>query len=481
MFKKYHVGFALVMVLTILPFLNSQNVAHATANLVADYRFNNTRSSSVGSAPALVDIGSNTFATETVDGNSCTVLTFAADNGLSLATNGVITSDTYSLVILFRFETTSGYRKIADFKNGTQDIGLYNLSQKLRFYTDALGTNTVFQDNVYSQVVLTRNGTTKQVTGYVDGAQEFQFDDTSDNAVIDAANTLRFLLDDNLTNSEESAGAVARIRVYDDVLTPSEVGGLDRTYNDCASDGSVTIDNTNLAIEYNGWQGVSDGAASGGTYRQSNTSGGKATIKFNGTNVKYFYRAAPNMGKVDVYIDKIKVKSLCLYAAAPGMKSKNFKNLASGKHTFELRVLNQTCNGSTDSYVSVDKIVSGATTLEDTASKWSWNGWSVKGNATANGGSYHSSKVGGAVAKLTFEGTAIRVLTLKGPAFGHMDVVVDGDTVETLNLDNAVIIAYSKNYEGLEAGTHTIELRRNALSGKRSIVVDGLQGIITLP
>ncbi len=477
MFKHHLRASAIIFIFAALSFFMARGTIYATGNLVADYRFDNTRSSAVGSAPDLVDLGpgTNSFALETVDGKTCNVLMFPLGNGLSLATNGVISSDNYSLVMLFRFEQTSGYRKIADFKNGTVDYGLYNLSGTLRFYTDATGTNSPITDNTYVQVVLARDGSTDQVTGYVNGTQEFQFTDTNDRAVIDASNTLRFLLDDEQTTSEEAAGAVARIRLYDAALTPSEVAALDQTHGECD-----TIQNTDFGVEYYGWEGVADGGASGGTFRQSKLANGKARIKFSGTSIRYFYRAGPTFGKVDVYLDNVKVKSLCQYAAAPTNRSKNFKNLANAKHTLEIRVLNQTCGGS-DSYGSVDKVKAGATTVEDSALKWNWNGWTGKSSATANGGNYHSSKTPAAFAKLIFNGTSVEVLTLKGPTFGDMDVVIDGSTIETLDLANGTVIAFSKTYDGLADTEHVIELRRNPSSGKAPIVVDGFRVPLSPP
>jgi hypothetical protein len=472
---------ARVVILGAFLWLSAQSAAHASANLVADYHMNGSLASSVGSAPALVDIGTNSFVSESVDATTCNVLSFPQGNGLSLATNGVISSDTYSLVLLFRFDNVSSYRKIADFKNGTQDQGLYTLSDTLVFYADAFGIHDVIPANTYVQVVLTRDGATKQVTGYVDGTQEIQFTDTNDDAVIDSANTLRFFIDDQVTGGEESAGAVARIRLYDGVLTPSEVSALDRTPSDCGGPAIQTIQDTDTAIAYNSWQGVSDGSASGGSYRESNASGSKASIKFTGTSVQYFYRAAPNMGKVDVYIDKVKVRSLCLYAATPVNKKKTFKNLAAKKHLLELRVVNQTCQGSTDSYVSVDKLVAGTATYEDSALKWNWNGWSGKAASLADGGTYHSSKTAGARAALTFHGTGIQVLTLKGPSFGKLDVTIDNVLVETLDLANASLVKYTASYSGLGDADHTIVLSRNAGSDKNPVVVDGLRGPITLP
>lgn len=196
-----------------------------TADLQADYRFQNTRESSVGHPPSVVDLGTNSFASATVDGISTTVLTFSQNNGLSLSpTTGMIANDAYTLVVLVSLSQTSGYRRLADFKNGTSDYGLYVLGGHLYFYPSSYGSEVSISDNTYVQVVLTReaNGT---VTGYVNGAQQFQFTDSGGISIINANNSLRFFRDDG---SEASAGSVARIRIYNGALTASQVASLDR-------------------------------------------------------------------------------------------------------------------------------------------------------------------------------------------------------------------------------------------------------------
>jgi hypothetical protein len=204
---------------------------HALAALNADYQFQSTLASSVAGAPALANagLGSNGFAIETVDGNSRTVLTFPQGNGLALApTTGVTASDTYTIVLLARLADVSGYRRYADFKNATSDNGLYNLDGQLNFFNSATGPGAPITANSYRQVVLTRDGVTVTIVGYVDGVQQFNFIDGGGDGIIDAANTLRFFIDDAAVPGEDSAGAVARIRVFDNVLTPAEVAALNR-------------------------------------------------------------------------------------------------------------------------------------------------------------------------------------------------------------------------------------------------------------
>jgi CSLREA domain-containing protein len=219
---------ALTFAVAFSPFHN----ASAQTPPTADYRFQNTRISSVGTAPALIDFGTNTFATATVDGNtSRRVLHFAQGNGLRLIpTTGVIGNSSYTVVMLFELDTLVGYRRIIDFKNGTSDRGLYFQGGLLRFFPAAQGSTEVVE-NSYVQVALTRDASSKAVVGYVDGVQQFAFTDAANDAVINANNILRFFRDNQSggTTTEHSAGSVARVRLYNKVLPPSEIAALDRT------------------------------------------------------------------------------------------------------------------------------------------------------------------------------------------------------------------------------------------------------------
>jgi Concanavalin A-like lectin/glucanases superfamily len=211
--------------------------ASATATLTADYEFQNTHASSVGTPPALTDIGpgTNSFATETVNGSARTVLTFPEDNGVQLSpTTGVIPNGTYTLMTLFRFTTVTkaggvgGYKRIIDFKHGQSDSGLYIREGFLRFYEPYGEGTTVIHPEEYVVIVLTRDSS-GVVTGYVNGVTQFSFDDSTEAAVIDGENTLRFFRDNEPPSpapGEASAGAVACIQMYDDALTAEQVAAL---------------------------------------------------------------------------------------------------------------------------------------------------------------------------------------------------------------------------------------------------------------
>jgi Calx-beta domain/Concanavalin A-like lectin/glucanases superfamily/Viral BACON domain/FG-GAP-like repeat len=187
--------------------------------------------------PALTDLINpgtstpNAFVTDTVDGASTTVLSFPYNNGLALSpTTDIIANDIYTVVMLLKFDEANKARRILDFKNGASNGGLYaDASDRLDFLGIANGTSAVIPASTYVQVALSRDAD-KTVTGYVNGAQQFQFTDTNNDAVIDANNTLRFF-QDNLSGGstgEASAGSVARIRLYERALAASEIAALDR-------------------------------------------------------------------------------------------------------------------------------------------------------------------------------------------------------------------------------------------------------------
>ena len=216
----------------ILVLLALGGAGNALAALTADYRFQNTLASSVGTAPELTNVGAgNGFAIETVDGQSRTVLTFPQHNGLQLTpTNGITANGgaTYTIVLLARLADINRYRRYINFEHTTSDPdnGLYNYSGDLIFYnssSDPSGSGAPITAGAYHQVVITRDSG-GSVVGYVDGMEQFSFTDSAEDGIINA-NTLRFFIDDG---SEDSAGAVARIRVFNNVLTPAQVAALDR-------------------------------------------------------------------------------------------------------------------------------------------------------------------------------------------------------------------------------------------------------------
>lgn len=231
--------------------------------LTADYQFQNTRNSSFGTAPALVDLGTNSFTTATVDGSSRTVLRFPQNNGLAMSP-ALVNGQVYSVAMLFAFDDVNGYRRILDFKNGTTDNGLYVYSGTIGFWGPGKwSTAAPIAANAYVQVVVTRDAS-KNLRVYVNGVEHLSFVDSGDAGALDANNKFRFFQDNTQGSytTEASAGYAARIRVYDCALSAAQVSGLDRlpTGGTC----TFTLSKSNQSFGPTGGADTVDVATQGG-------------------------------------------------------------------------------------------------------------------------------------------------------------------------------------------------------------------------
>lgn len=197
--------------------------------LKADYRFQGSLSSSVSGAPALVDVGPgvNTFATENIDGVDRTVLQFPQGNGVQLNNaTSLIPRDRYTIRMRVRLATTSAYQRLINYGQPApkQDHGIYIVGGGFAVYPNDMGPPDVIGANEWVDLILTRSAGGR-LRGYLDGVQQFDLAAMYPNeARLTAENVLRFFRDN--ANRQESAGAVSRIRIYADQMTPAQVAAL---------------------------------------------------------------------------------------------------------------------------------------------------------------------------------------------------------------------------------------------------------------
>ena len=137
--------------------------------------------------------------------------TFAPNQGLSVL--NAINSSVYHIDLTFQLTDVSGYRKLIDFNDKANDAGLYILNGNLNFYPTSTGTTPVAM-NQLTDVVLDRDAT-GQLTGFVNGVQQFSFADTSNLGVFSAPNNvIHFFEDDNYSGQREASGGfVDRISI----------------------------------------------------------------------------------------------------------------------------------------------------------------------------------------------------------------------------------------------------------------------------
>jgi hypothetical protein len=215
MFRHIFVGLAALGLL-----LCGVGQTRADATLTHDYEFNGNFHDSLGGP----DITNQGGTLDPVKGFSWT-----ARNGLSLS-GGVSDPANYSILVHFKFtEITGGWRKIIDPKNLTIDVGLYiEPGNKLQFYPEVTGT-TIFTTNTMHDVILTRDGTSNQLKGYLDGTLEFTANDSTGLGIFNATSDhiVQFFRDDADTGGNEVAsGFVDQIKVWDGVLTSAQISGV---------------------------------------------------------------------------------------------------------------------------------------------------------------------------------------------------------------------------------------------------------------
>lgn len=196
----------------------------ASASLVADYSFEDSLESSVGGAPDLSFLGSTpVFMDELFPSGNQRVLRFQAGDGLELSGFSDLVGETYTLIAVFRFDETTSWRRIFDFKNATSDWGLYGYFGRLNFYNITTGPDEVVKQAEYIEVAISRDDV-GHVRGYVDGSMQIDFDDSwRGEALTNEDDLLVLFRDDQVVPNEHTSGRINRLRVYDRALSDEEI------------------------------------------------------------------------------------------------------------------------------------------------------------------------------------------------------------------------------------------------------------------
>lgn len=190
----------------------------AAAAVTHIYELNGNGNDSLG-GPALAANGGTFSSTEYAFGTA----------GKGLTGTNVVEKSEYSIEIRFKFLTTatSGYKKVIDFAGLTAETGVYQISSGNQFWPIVGNGPTSVPLGTVQNFVLTRDATTKTVTGYTNGVKQWSFVDNGSAAVFSqAGNLLKLFIDDTSNSDESGPGTVDRVRTYKGVLTAAEVTSL---------------------------------------------------------------------------------------------------------------------------------------------------------------------------------------------------------------------------------------------------------------
>jgi hypothetical protein len=239
----------------------------------------------------------------------------------------------------------------------------------------------------------------------------------------------------------------------------------------------TSYQDSNVVVAYDGWIGVTDSSANGGTYRTSAKKSAKVTFKFTGTAITWVTRKGPDQGIASVKIDGTSKGNVDLYASSAQGFSQSFSGLASKSHTIIITVTGTKNASSTGTGVALDAFVVGTTTTQDSANAITYDSWTGATSSSASGGTYRIDGSKNATSTLTFSGTGVNWITSTGPSYGQANVSIDGVSKGTVDLyASTVHWQVVEAYTGLASGSHTIVITvlgtKNASSKGTKVVVD---------
>jgi hypothetical protein len=194
------------------------------ASLAADYQLNGSAADALGgpamTLPDPADLGATTYDFD------LSSYVFGVSDGPSIA-NVLASGETYSIEMRFSVDSPNqSWVKILDFKDQTNDTGLYLRSGQLNLWNATGSVGPVLQPGEMVTFVLTRDGATDRVTGYLDGREVFSFTDSGDLAVLSGPDEIIHLLIDDGNPGESSSGEIDYVRMYDAALNEAEIRGL---------------------------------------------------------------------------------------------------------------------------------------------------------------------------------------------------------------------------------------------------------------
>lgn len=296
-----------------------------SAQLRYTYDFSNGLNAVENGGPALRVLGERGEIKDApikeLKGNVKLAYHFKANSGLSFDNNlskGFL-DKSYSVEVFFMFKNLDNWRRVLDFKNRTSDNGCYILDGKVNFFNFAVGENAAVRAEKYTHYIFTRDHKKEIIQIFVDGLLKLQFPDKGRNAVLSNSQVLNFFQDDLIVNHEASEGAVAYIRVYDEVVDPVFVM---RRYRDLWRNISSTDPNAELADAVDEY--ADDVSVTGRIYDSGNLqpiSGAELRLKKNGsdslasvsktTGGDYKLAVRPNTSyTIDVYAKGYKPKGI---------------------------------------------------------------------------------------------------------------------------------------------------------------------------
>ena len=249
----------------------------------------------------------------------------------------------------------------------------------------------------------------------------------------------------------------------------------------------LVVDSGGGDIQEN-WDVDTHAAASGDSYIQSGHSGAAVSIPFQGSTFALYGTRATDGGYATLRIDGEARGTVSFFATSRQFQRRlvAIDGLSNGFHTATLTVSGRAPSGSKGTQVYVDRFRTDSGFVEEGASEvLQW--WSKRRATDAVGGDYDStsfvasgdtgSRPSGVA---SVKGSAVTIVGCKGPDAGKVAIVLDGETVQTVDLYQSYTACGKKVYSRyLSGGAHTIKVvptgTRNARSSGNRVSIDAIK------
>lgn len=190
------------------------------------YRFGGGLHEVASKGPVLKAVCAGAFKWESLPaGVTKGVYRFEKGCGLEYDDNvkNLLSSGSYTIELYFKLDTITGYKKVIDYDSLSKDAGFYNQGGKLVLYSTFTSADSFLGDDKYMYIVVTRNGTTKDMYVYANNKVAGMMNDATDQYKYGTDKKLFFFRDDNGTSGEHTGGSVAAINISDYVMDSATV------------------------------------------------------------------------------------------------------------------------------------------------------------------------------------------------------------------------------------------------------------------
>jgi Secretion system C-terminal sorting domain len=224
------------------------------------YEFNSNLGSKTA-GPNLAAKGAGSFIVDNVPSNPWpdTVYQFNKNAGITFtdAADTVLSDSTYAIEMLVKFNDLNNWSRVVDYFGGTSDEGIYALNGKINYYARALASTSSIKDGQYIHLTFMRNNATKGLRVFANGAFAYTVFDTFGVAIgYGNPRKVNFFADDTAVGNEASAGTIAWLNVYDNLLTDSAINAKAVLATTQVTSVTNLVDNTNISVYPNPTHGI---------------------------------------------------------------------------------------------------------------------------------------------------------------------------------------------------------------------------------